>query len=230
MPVIDTWNLLVDADDVLRGQGADPSIIRVRRPKLYDIAVQALEEGFSLVHPVVQMERYRIDSFFHHQINLSRGGKLNGELLVEKLVKAKEIVVILCTIGPQLEERVEQVMADEIVHGLALYGVGSAAVEALANSACQYIETEAAQRGWQSTIPLSPGMIGWDVAEGQSQLFALLDASQIGVWLSEASVMLPRKSLSMVIGLGADLDQQGVICDYCAMKEVCKYRTHIEGK
>ena len=130
MPVIDTWNLLVDADDVLRGQGADPSIIRVRRPRLYEIAVQALEEGFPLVHPVVQMERYKVDLFLHHQINLSREGNLKGELLAEKLVKAKEIVVILCTIGSQLEERVEQVMADEVVHGLALYGVGSAAVEA----------------------------------------------------------------------------------------------------
>jgi len=230
MPVIDTWNLLVDADDVLRGQGADPAIIRVRRPRLYEIAVQALEEGFPLVHPVVQMERYKVDSFLHHQINLSREGRLKGELLAEKLVKAREIVVVLCTIGAQLEERVEQVMAEEVVHGLALYGVGSAAVEALANAACQYIETEAAQRGWQSTIPLSPGMLGWDVAEGQAQLFSLLDARQIGVRLSEASIMLPRKSLSMVIGLGPELDQQGEICDYCAMKEVCKYRTHIEGK
>ena len=64
---------------------------------------------------------------------------------------------MICTIGSGLEELANQVMETEMVHGLALYGAGSAAVEALANAACQRFEAEAAGHGWHTTIPLRPG-------------------------------------------------------------------------
>lgn len=113
-----------------------------------------------------------------------------------------------------------------MVYGLALYGAGSAAVEALANAACLYFEEEAAQLGWQTTIPLSPGMIGWSVEEGQPQIFSLLDGSQIGVRLTESAVMLPMKTLSLVLGVGSDLNRMGTTCDYCTMREICKYSSN----
>jgi len=79
----------------------------------------------------------------------------------------------------------------------------------------------------QSTIPLSPGMIGWPVEESQHQIFALLDASRVGVVLTESSVMIPVKSISMVLGLGHDVSSDSRICDYCTMRETCRYRAEI---
>jgi hypothetical protein len=109
------------------------------------------------------------------------------------------------------------------VRGLAIYGVGSAAVEALANAACQQFEQEAVQRSWQASVPFSPGMVSWSVEEGQRQIFSLLDSSLIDVTLTNASFMLPMKSLSMVMGFGPNLSHQGKPCDFCVMREVCKY-------
>ena len=71
-------------------------------------------------------------------------------------------------------------------------------------------------------------MIGWSVEEGQRQLFDLLDASAIGVELTEGDIMLPLKSLSMVIGLGGDLGVKGRTCDYCTMRDVCRFQNHDE--
>jgi hypothetical protein len=80
----------------------------------------------------------------------------------------------------------------------------------------------------ETTIPLSPGMIGWSVAEGQSQIFALLDAAEIGVGLTEHGVMIPPKSLSMVLGIGPNMGTAGSTCDYCSMRETCRYQDHYD--
>ena len=226
MPVLEHWDLRLDADAVLRGQGADPAILRARRPRLVEVAAQALAEGLDLIRPKVAFERFEVESVRHARVRLKGGGELKGELLAQHMAPAQQIVALVCTIGSELEEHATRVMKTEIVRGLAFYGVGSAAVEALANAACQHFEDEAAGQGWQTTIPLNPGMIGWPVEEGQPQIFSLLDSSQIGVHLSQQAIMLPLKSLSMIIGLGPDLDRQGTTCDYCAMRQVCKYQTH----
>lgn len=226
MPLLTEWDLRLDADAVLRGQGADPAIIRTRNMRLVNIAAQALEEGIPMVRPQVLFASYDVASISHNQIKLSGGKKLKGELLLQQLVSVQQVIVFVCTIGPDLEALAAQAMENDMVRGLALYGVGSAAVEALANAACSYFEKEAEKSGLQTTIPLSPGMIGWDVEQGQPQIFSLVDGSKIGVELTERCMMLPLKSLSMVIGVGKNLEQKGLVCDFCEVRQVCKYQSH----
>lgn len=93
-------------------------------------------------------------------------------------------------------------MKSDLVYALALDGLGSAGVESLANAACRQFEIEAEEQHLEATIPLSPGMIDWSVEEGQPQIFDLLPAEEIGVKLTPSWVMIPRKSLSMVMGIG----------------------------
>ena len=76
----------------------------------------------------------------------------------------------------------------------------------------------------QTTIPLSPGMIGWPVEIDQRQIFNVLDGNQVGVRLTADNLMLPRKSLTMVIGIGSDVNGDGNTCDYCSMGQTCHYR------
>jgi hypothetical protein len=44
--------------------------------------------------------------------------------------------------------------------------------------------------------------------------------------LSASCVMLPRKSVSFVMGFGTQVNRQGRTCDICAMKETCRYQQH----
>ena len=225
MPILDQWNLRLDADAILRGQGADPVILRTRRPNLVKIAEQAIGEALTRVYPIVLYERYPVGSILHNSIRLLNGKEITGKAISQYLSSSKEVLVMVCSIGAELEEYASQVMETDMVHGLALYGAGSAAVEALANAACQYFEEQAAQKNWQTTIPLSPGMIGWPIEVGQPQIFSLLNGEQAGVKLTESAIMLPMKSLSLILGLGEDLNQQGTPCDYCSMRDICKYRS-----
>lgn len=230
MPILDQWDLRLDADAVLRGQGAEPSILRTRRPHLVDVAAQALNEALPLVHPLVLYGRFPVEAIHHSHVRLVAGKKLIGEAISGYLAPAQEVVALVCTIGAELEEHTARVIETDMVRGLALYGAGSAAVEALANAACQYIEEQAAQQNLQTTVPLSPGMRGWSVEDGQPQIFSLLDGSQVGIKLTQSAIMVPLKSLSLILGIGADLNPKGTTCDYCTMRSVCRYQSdHVEA-
>jgi hypothetical protein len=45
------------------------------------------------------------------------------------------------------------------------------------------------------------------------------------VELTSSYLMRPRKSLSMLVGVGSKLGVKGTTCDYCAMQGTCKYRS-----
>jgi hypothetical protein len=228
MTVLDKWDLRLDVDVVLRNQGADPAAIRKRSPRLVESAGRALEEGNLLLQPRVIARRLLIEDLQHERLKLEGNGRLSGGLLAEHMGGAQEVVIVLCTVGEALECRAAEVSIEDPVYGLALDGVGSAGVEALANAACALFEEEATKEDCQVTIPLSPGMVGWPVEQGQPQIFDLLDASEVGVRLTESMMMLPRKSLTFVLGMGKELIAGGRTCDYCSLKETCRYQDHYD--
>ena len=225
MPVLTDWSLEVDVDQVLRGQGADPAIVRARRPALVAMAERALEIGMPLLQPQVAYERLEARGLRHERLILD-GGVLHGALIAEHLGRAEQVVLMLCTIGDALEAGVAREMDADPVFGLALDGLGSAAVESLAGLACTAIEAETAARGWHASLPLSPGMIGWPVDEGQAQIFSLLDPGLAGVRLTESGMMIPRKSLSIVLGLGAEVASGASACSACSLSATCRYQDH----
>ncbi len=226
MTVLREWSLQLDVDQVLRGQGADPAAVRARSPAVVQAAQQALEDGLPFLAPAVAYERRAVRHLRHERLELEGGGELTGPLIAQHLAGAKEVVAIVCTIGDGLDDLISHMLAEDPVRGLALDGLGSAAVEALAVLASNHFEAEAAARAWRTSLPLSPGMVGWPVEQGQPQVFALVDAASIGVRLTSGGMMSPRKSVSLVLGLGPDVELRGRPCDYCSLRETCRYQDH----
>jgi hypothetical protein len=237
MPIIRDWELSVTADQVLRAQGADPEVIRYRRPGLVSTAEWALAEGMPLLAPAAIYLSLPVRELRHERVYLempggnSKNSYLSSALLANHLGGAERVAIVVCTIGEALESIAAELMNEDLVKGLAFDAVGSAAVEALGNAACATLETQAEQEGLQATLPLSPGMIEWPVSEGQPQIFQILEPEQqkfpeFQIRLSASYVMLPRKSVSFVMGFGTQVNKQGQTCDFCAMKETCRYQQH----
>jgi hypothetical protein len=221
-------DLEITVDSVLRGQGADPAIISARSPRLVDIAQRALSSSLKLLEPAALIHNFPVLSLQHDCLKLKGGKQISGPLVSGHLAGAKEVIAVVCTVGSRIDQHASRVMEDDIVLGLAIDGVGSAAVEALANLICSEVEVSAENRGFQSTIPLSPGMIGWGVEEGQPIIFDLLDSSRIGVELTPHHLMVPRKTLTMIIGIGPGMHSGQRLCDFCAMRVTCRYQDHFQ--
>lgn len=218
------WQLNIDADLVLRGQGADLAIIRQRRPRLVEIAERAAAEGAALIDPSAVYRTLPIASVKHQQLTLVGGAQLTGSLLVDQLAPAQSVALIVCTIGARLDERISALMSSDPSYALALDGFGSVATEALSAAVCHRLEEAAALRQQCVSVPLNPGMIGWPVDVGQPQIFSLLDTDAIGVTLNDSAQMLPRKSASMVLGFAPTPFAAGRACDFCALRNTCRYQ------
>ncbi len=232
MPILDHFELQLNVDDVLRAQGADPASIRARRPALVTSTEKAILLGSELLHPLVLYEQYPVKRFIHERLQLvvptatNAKAQLSGPLIAQHLAQAQDVVAMVCTIGNELDERVSSLFKVDPVLAVALDGVGSAAVEILAIQATNHFETRAEVGGQKTSMPLNPGMVGWPLEEGQPQIFTLLDSEAIQVSLTEACMMVPNKSLSMVLGIGKEMSAMGSGCDYCSLNGICRYQDH----
>jgi hypothetical protein len=230
MELQENLDLIYDVDAVLRGQGANAAILRARRPGLVKVAEKAMQESFSLLLPKVIYQEYEVEGVLHERILLQGGQKIDSKLLAQHLGGASRLIVILATIGEKLEEQVSKIWEADMVYALALDGAGSASVEALANAACLYFEKQAEQEKLEASIPFSPGMVDWTVRDGQPQIFNLLGEEGSIVNLTPSCIMIPQKSLTMIMGIGANLKSAGRACDFCNMRETCRYQDHYAVK
>jgi hypothetical protein len=226
MPVLADWQLSLDVDSVLRGQGADPGAIRARSPRVVEAAERALRDAVPLLAPIVAYERLDVHDFRHERVVLEGGATLGGPLIAAHLKGARSVVAAVCTVGQAIDDVVSGTLEEDPLFGLALDGLGSAAVEALATSVSNRFEEEASAAGLETTIPLSPGMVGWPVERGQPELFAVVRPAEAGVRLTSTWMMSPRKSVSFVLGIGPDVRTSGRTCDYCSLKDTCRYQDH----
>ena len=124
MPILRDFELVLDADDVLRAQGGDPADIRVRRPAFVKLAERALVEAMPLLQPAVAYQHWTVVGLTHERLSLAGGGMLSGPLVIQHLAPASEVVTVFCTAGSQLEDHASQVLGTDAVYGLAIEGVG----------------------------------------------------------------------------------------------------------
>jgi len=179
-----------------------------------------------LLEPAIAYEIYSITGVRHNKLGLESKAALHGPLLPSVLDEAKHLAVVVCTIGSKLEEKVADYLdKDEPLRGLLMDGIGSAAVDALAQQACNLVKHEAALHGYQASSPFNPGMPGFPISE-QWQMFRLVPVEKIGVSLTSSGVMVPRKSTSMVIGIGLQMVTwtEPEVCARCGLNKTCHYR------
>ena len=222
--MIRDFDLCPDVDMVLRALGADPVAVRARRSSALGVAEQAVTSGMGLLQPVVVSASFPVRDFCHEQVRLEQGGYLSGALVAEHLHAARFVVVAVCSIGPGVEEAASNCFAEDPAVAFALDAFGSAVVDLLGSAMCQRVDEQATAERLRTTVPLSPGLVGWPVASGQRQIFSLLDAASVGVRLTAGHMMVPKKSTSMAIGIGPDVEHAGESCDYCSMAATCRYR------
>lgn len=229
MPVIRDIHLNLETKGVLRREG-----IRQRsrlRPEVATLLQELLTSinDDNLLEPAMAYEFHVITRADPDRLCLKGNAVLHGSTLSSVLSAARELAAVVCTIGPKLEKKVTRHFdSNEPLRGLLLDGIGSAAVDSLTQEVCKFMMHEASSRSYQASSPLSPGMPGLDISE-QRQLFQLVPAEEIGVRLTESAMLVPRKSVSMVMGMGPEMPTwtQAEVCARCSLGKTCLYRIQV---
>jgi hypothetical protein len=226
MPVIRDIPLSLKTREVLRRQGfRGRSKVRPEIKILIRELLASVKKAH-LLESAIAYEIYTITEISHRQLSLEGKPVVHDPLLPSLLAKAKELAIAVCTIGPRLEKQVTDYTSHgEPLRGMLLDGIGSAAVDSLTEEVCKFIGGEASSRGYEASSPISPGMPGLPITE-QWQLLKLVPAGEIGVSLTSAGIMVPRKSVSMVMGIGPQMAKwtRAEVCARCHLKKTCPHR------
>ncbi|MDR0989712.1 MAG: methionine synthase [Prevotellaceae bacterium] len=175
-----------------------------------------VREVEALLAQVARIARPRY-AFVVSEVDLLAGGYFNvGKLIRSQLGGAEAFALFVATAGVEFEAFVQTVKQQgDMVQNYLLDAVGSVVAEKTADRMEEALQASLEPRGWHHTNRFSPGYCGWSVAE-QHQLFRLFPTpAPCGIRLMESGLMIPLKSVSGILGVGARVQKRDYACRFC---------------
>ena len=127
---------------------------------------------------------------------------LESQVIARLLERCCMVAVFLVTIGGHLEQTARRLADDDLVlQSYVLDAIGSEAVEVVADYVQDQTRQMARADGFVISRRFSPGYCDWDVSQ-QKMIFETVNADSIGVHLTDECLMVPKKSISGIIGIG----------------------------
>jgi hypothetical protein len=200
--------------------------------KMKALASEMLQKAKELAKPVFTYALHPLMSIDPQKgFQLGNGNYIEAPL-EEKDLETVSLAVVVCTLGPALEDETHRLMQDgELLTAMFLDAAGVAQLEMLAHNARRHVKTQAANNGLFTGCPFGPGYNDMPL-DSQNCLFAHVDAERIGVRLNQSGVMLPMKSVSFWLRVTRDkkaAEDHGYKCQKCDM-ENCLYRKEPFGE
>jgi len=210
----------ISKGELVRRLGARKGARLSRATKL---KVAGLTETLSnFLRPVVHYETRPLAHITKSSIELEKGPVFRSPKIAKSLAGCTHVVCFIATIGRGLEHRVrEKFEANRFSEAYILDALGSVLVEDLVQQFQEFIARKCSLRGQWVTLRFSPGYCDWPLEE-QRKLFSLFHRSRLKVRLSKSCLMVPRKSISGIFGIGPQGHGQHHIpynpCTECSVK------------
>lgn len=215
----------VDPSEVRRYLGFRPGQTQ-EQSQVESLLTEMMALGQELVEPIGIGAMFPVDL-------KPQGLQIGPDLLIagprtrKRLGKITWAYLFAVTIGPKLEETAASFFSQgEYTKGVILDSIGSSAVESLAKEVNRRVVEGAKQVGLTAQERISPGYSDWPL-EDQYQLCSLIGTTAIGLRLSAAAMLQPRKSITALIGLSTEAtgDYATVLgCSDCDSVE-CQFRS-----
>ena len=178
-----------------------------------------LEECKQLIKPVAIYTYTKIKQVSKEGLLIEENRFLKSSKLAEQLSCSTEIAPYIITIGSDLEKRVTSISTDKILDSWILDNLGTYALRTFGKHIQARIRNE---KGWKISR-FNPGSTPTWTLEEQEKIFGIFSKEvvqeKIGVQLTDTFMMIPRKSVSGVMGQA--------ISDYHNCMEcrlTCEYR------
>ena len=197
MKIIENIPIEVEKEEVLKSLGYYRKKKSVLSPSIDALIEEEMKKAKGLIRGKGIYIILPVESKSKSEIVL-KNISLKGKAITKAMAKAEEIALFVDTIGPALEAEVNRLyQRDEYTKATILDTIGSVAADEGAKYLSSIIIGKAKKK---STRRFSPGYGDWDLSI-QKRLLEITQAAKMGVTCNEAFFMIPRKSVSAVIGL-----------------------------
>ena len=145
---------------------------------------------------------YRFADIQHigsNEVSLADGLTLTGKLAAKYLADCDKAIVVLATVGQGVDRMIAAQSVRSALNGLLADAAGSAAVEALLDAFCGFLQPQ------MSIKPrISPGYGDFALDNQRAILPYLFADRNLGVYLNDSLLMSPAKSVTALIGVRKD--------------------------
>lgn len=212
-PTPDELNSFLQLDRLDEGHPALEFIDRVL-PEL--LAVKKIIGGFSLFDVDeldVKNGILKLDG-----VDLQLGRQVAGYLK-----GATRAALFLCTAGEEFSVLSDRHTAQgDLMEAYLVDAIGSLTAEKAMDLVMHELETQQENHAMCISNRYNPGYCHWSLTDQQT-LFQLIGTHTTGITLTPSSLMLPRKSVSGIIGIGPHLQKRPYGCSTCNSPD-CIYR------
>lgn len=154
-----------------------------------------------------------------------------GEDVKRLLSGCHEIILMAATLGAASERALLRMQAQDTARSVLLDAALSAGVEELCDDMESRMRREAELQGLYLTDRFSPGYGDMPLVQCR-EICAVLDTSRrIGLTVSESGIMIPRKSVTAVLGVSRNpVSRRARGCEGCVARERCPMRRKQEER
>ncbi len=147
---------------------------------------------------------------------------LVGNDIKKHLSASERVIFFAATLGSAADSVIRRAEIGNMAYALILDALASALIEEYCDLEENEIKTKV---GGSFTWRYSPGYGDYPI-ELQPDVISFLNAEkQIGLTVTESNILLPRKSVTAVIGVSDTEQPAGKRgCEVCAMREKCAFR------
>lgn len=169
--------------------------------RIEEMLQEALDRAVELSKPAGIYFIDKINAHTDDEVSLVCGLKIQSKQVSRLLRNCVEMLVFAGTVGPDAETEAAGMMKEDPAAALLLDTAAGEAAEGAVDYLHRLVQSDTHRRGLHLTPRFSPGYGDWSL-EAQKDIFAYLDAGGIGINLTPSCMMIPRKSVSGIVGLG----------------------------
>ena len=195
MPIYNAQIFKIDTKETRRYAG-------LTRAKNFDeqLIADVCDEAVLMlnVHGVWKIYEYDAENFL---VKSTPPFQLEGNSITRHLAPCEKVICIAVTVGEEIENEVtRRFSVGKYVESVLLDAAATTAVEQAADALELAIAPQLAKDGYKMRTRFSPGYGDWALTN-QKKFFEITGAKEIGMSLSSAMMLIPRKSITAIIGL-----------------------------
>lgn len=172
--------------------------------RIIELVLKCLEDAKHLINPSYSYVIRDVDFVHGSNIFIENAVILQSKVIARLLERCEQVAIFVSTIGNQLEETLAHLAEKgQVLHARVLDAIGSNAAERVAEFVQDLLQHTAEARGLCIGRRFSPGYCDWGINQ-QKIVFRAMNGSTTGVSLTDGCLMVPRKSISGIIGIGTD--------------------------
>jgi hypothetical protein len=210
--VLELPDVEIPKGEALKRMGYPSASVELQEP-VRSMFMEALSEARVLMRPKAAYRALRIELNDGTRVRFPEEGFFIDSRQVAKLLNASAVAVCFAaTVGVELDEAISDRMRNgDMLMATMLDAIGSETADAAADELhWKVLKQQADAAGRSATARFSPGYGDWSLTV-QKDLIRVCGGALIGITVTPSSLMIPRKSVSAVLGLNAVQPRPAVI-------------------